>query len=76
VCSLEGEPPNSMEKSPKVWSPIIIYILILCYVTFEITHGNEVRIMPISLKNLPYKVGLMSIFLEDGGKPQMPISIQ
>lgn len=42
----------------------------------EITHGNEVRIMPISLKNLPCKVGLMSIFLEDGGKPQMPIAIQ
>ncbi len=29
-----------------------------------------------SLKNLPYKVGLMSIFLEDGGKQQMPIAIQ
>jgi hypothetical protein len=56
VCSLEGEPPNLMEKSPKVWSPIII-IYILGHI--EITHGNEVRIKPIiSLKNLPYKVGL------------------
>lgn len=29
VCSLEGEPPNLMEISPKVWSPVIIYILTL-----------------------------------------------